>query len=41
MTAPFAIGRFIRLRVVPGKLISKQFLCIKPGTKKLRRKGCG
>lgn len=41
VTAPFAIGRFIRIRVVPGKLISKQFLCIKPGTKKPRRKGCG
>ena len=41
VTARFAIGRFIRVRVVPGKLISKQFLCIKPGTKKPRRGRCG
>ena len=41
VTASNAIGRFIRVRIVPGKLISKQFLCIKPGTKKPRKKGCG
>ena len=41
ITAKYATGRFIRLKVVPsGTRLSERTFCMKPGSKKLRKKGC-
>ncbi len=41
VTAKYAAGRFIRLKVVrSGNRLSEQIFCMKPGSRKLRKKGC-
>ena len=41
VTAQFAAGRFIRLKVVrSGSRLSEQVFCMRPGSKKLRKRGC-
>ena len=41
VTARFAAGRFIRLKVVrSGSRLSEQIFCMRPGSKKLRKRGC-
>ena len=41
VTARYAAGRFIRLKVVrSGSRLSEQIFCMRPGSKKLRKRGC-
>jgi hypothetical protein len=40
VTAPFASGKFIRLKAVPGDAIKQTDFCMRPGSRKLRKRGC-